>query len=76
MNSVTFVDYIFSDSVPLKFVGTTVYDFLKLFSNISLALSELQMVYSARGKRVSLTPDDLFSHFTVFLPLLSPNAMF
>ena len=42
---------------------------------VSLALSKLRMVYSVRGKRVSLTPDDLFSHFTALLPLLSPNDM-
>ena len=46
-----------------------------MLADISLVLSKLRMVYSVRGIRISLKPDDLFSHFTVFLPLLSPNAM-
>ena len=41
----------------------------------SLALSKLKMVYTVCGKRIALTPDDLFSNFTTFLPLLSLNAM-
>ena len=33
------------------------------------------MTYILRNKKISLTPDDLFSRFTEYLPLLSPNAM-
>ena len=46
-----------------------------MIADISLALSKLTIVYFVRGNVFSLTPDDLFSNFTVFLPLLSPNAM-
>ena len=67
--------HIFCDSVQLKYVGTDIYDSQKMLADISLAVSKLRMFYSVRGRRISLTPDDLFSHFTAFLPLLSPNAM-
>ena len=43
--------------------------------DLSLALSKLKMTYISRNKIISLTPDDLFSRFTEYLPLLSPNAM-
>ena len=33
------------------------------------------MIYTVRGKKISLTPDDIFSRFTSFLFLFSPNAM-
>ena len=46
-----------------------------MLADISLALSTLKIVYTVRGKNISLTLDDLFNHFTSFLPLLSPNAM-
>ena len=46
-----------------------------MLTDISLALSKLKLVYTVRGKNISLTPDDLFSNFISFLPLLSPNAM-
>ena len=42
---------------------------------MTLHLSKLKIVYSILGKNIFLTPDDLFSHFTVFLSLLSPNAI-
>ena len=42
---------IFCDSIRLKYVGTDVYDSQKMHTDISLALSKLKMVYSARGKR-------------------------
>ena len=40
-----------------------------------LALAKVKMTYILRNKQISLTPDDLFSRFTEYLPLLSPNAM-
>ena len=43
--------------------------------DISLVLSKLKMVYTVHGKIISLTPDDLFSNFTSFRPLISPNTM-
>ena len=67
--------HIFCDSVPLKYVGTEDYDWQKILVDISLALSKLKMTYISRNKIISLTPDDLFSRFTEYLPLLSPNAM-
>ena len=33
------------------------------------------MVYNHRRRIISLTPDELFSHYTELLPLLSPNAL-
>ena len=33
------------------------------------------MTYILRNKKISLTPDDLFSRFTEYFPLLSVNAM-
>ena len=33
------------------------------------------MISTHRGGHFSLIPDDLYSHFVEFLPLLSPNAM-
>ena len=67
--------HIFCDSIQLKYVGTDVYDSQKMLADISLTLSKLKMIYTVRGKNISLTPDDLFSNFTSFLPLLSPNSM-
>jgi len=43
--------------------------------DISLALSNLKITNKFRDKRMSLTPDDLFSRYTEFLPLLYPNAL-
>ena len=68
----------FCDSVQLKFVGCVcvyIYDSQKILSDVSLALSKLKRVYIVRGKKITLTPDDLFGSFTVFSPLLSSNAM-
>ena len=48
--------HIFCNSVQLKYVGTDVYDSQKMLADVSLALSKLKMVYSVRGKRISLTP--------------------
>ena len=67
--------HIFYDSIQLKYVGTDVYHSKKMLADISLTLSKLKMVYTVRCKNISLTPDDLFSNFTSFLPLLSPNVM-
>ena len=66
---------IFCDSIQLKYVGTDVYDSQKMLADIYLALSALKMVYTVRCKKISLTPDDLFSRFTSFLPLFLPNTM-
>jgi len=52
-----------------------IYDSQKILSDVSLALSKLKRVYIVRGKKITLTPDDLFGSFTVFSPLLSSNAM-
>ena len=38
-------------------------------------MSNLQMVYNHRGRKISITPDDLFSRYTEFIPILSPNAV-
>ena len=65
----------FCDSTQLKYVGTDVYHSQKILANISLALSKIEMIYTVRGNYISLTPDDLFSNFTSFMPLLLPNAM-
>ena len=46
-----------------------------MLADISLVLSKLKMVYTVRGKNISLTPDDLFSRFISFLPLILPNVM-
>ena len=67
--------HIFCDSVQLKYVGTEDYDSQKMLADISLALLKLKMTYMLRNKIIPLTPDDLFSRFTEYLPLLSPNAM-
>ena len=67
--------HIFFISVQLKYAGTTSYDSYKMLADISLALSNLKMVYNHRRRMISLTPDDLFSRYTEFLPLLSPNTL-
>ena len=67
--------HIFCDSIQLKYVGTDVYDSQNILADIPIALSKLKMVNTVRGKHISLTPDDLFSNFTSFLTLLSPNTM-
>ena len=46
-----------------------------MLADISLALSNLKMVYNYRVRTIPLTPDDLFSRYTEFLPLLLPNAL-
>lgn len=66
---------IFCESIQLILIGTDVYDLQKILANISLVLSKLQKVSTVRGKKISFTPDDLFSAFNAFLPLLSPDAM-
>ena len=66
---------IFCNYVQLKFVGTTSYYSQKMLTDISFALSNLQMVYNHRGREFLLVPDDLFSRYTEFLPLFSPNAL-
>ena len=65
----------FYNSVQLKYVSTASYDSQKMLADISLALSNLQMVYNHRGRIISLTPGDLFSCYTEFLPLLSLNTL-
>ena len=67
--------HIFCGSIQLKYVGTDVYDFQKMRADIYLAISKLKMIYTVCGKNIYLTPGDLFSNFTSFLPLLSPNSM-
>ena len=67
--------HIFCDSIQLRYVGTENYDSQKMLADISLTLSKLKMTYILRNKKISLTPDDFFSRFTEYLPLLSPNAM-
>ena len=62
---------IFCDSVHLNMLARM----SMTLAGISLALSKLQMVSTVRGKKMSLTPDDLFDNFTVFIPLLSHNTM-
>ena len=42
---------------------------------ISLALFNLKMTNIFRDRTMSLTLDDLFSRYTEFLHLLSPNAL-
>ena len=42
--------------------------------NISLAQSKLKMIYTHRGQTITLTPDDLFSHLTDFIPPILLNA--
>ena len=37
-------------------------------ADIYLALSKLQIVLKNGGKTVSLTPDDLFSRYSKFIP--------
>ena len=46
-----------------------------MLADISLALSSLKMISTHKGKLVVLTPDDLYSRYIEFLPLLAPNAM-
>ena len=46
-----------------------------MISDTSLTISKLKRVYSVRGKNITLTPDDLFGNFIVFLLLFSLNAM-
>ena len=67
--------HIFCDSVQLQYVGTETYDSQKMLADISLALSSLKMISTHKGKIVVLTPDDLYSRYIEFLPLLAPNAM-
>ena len=62
--------HIFCDSVKLRYVGTELYDSQKLRSDISLALTSLKMILNHKGKFIVLTPDDLYSRFIEFLPLL------
>ena len=42
--------YIFYDSFQLKYVGAASYDSQKMLADISLILSNLQMVYNYRGR--------------------------
>ena len=56
--------HIFCNSAQLKYIDTTSYDSRKMLAGISLALSNLQMVYNHRDRTILLTPDDLFSYYT------------
>ena len=47
--------------------------FLKILSDIFLALSKLKMIYTVRKNKVYLTPDDSFSSFTASVLLVSSN---
>ena len=53
--------HIFCDSFQLKIFFTASYDSQKMLVDISLALSNLKMVYNHREWTISLTPDDLLS---------------
>ena len=46
-----------------------------MLADISLALSSLKMISTHKGKLVVLTPDDIYSRYIEFLPLLVPNTM-
>ena len=65
----------FYNSVQLKHVGISSYDLQNMLADISRTLSNLKMVYKYRGKKILPTPGDLFSRYTEFVPLLSPNAL-
>ena len=65
----------FCDSVQLKYISTDIYDSQEMLADISLANLKLKIVSTVRSKKKYFTPDDLFSNFTSFSPLLSPNAM-
>ena len=67
--------HIFCDVVQLQYVGIKSNDSNKSLADISFALSSLKMGSHHKGRNISLTPDDLFSLFAEFFPLLSPNAM-
>ena len=67
--------HIFCDVVQLQYIGTKSYDSNKMLVDIYFALSSFKMVLHHKRRTISLTPDDLFSHFAEFLSLRSPNAM-
>ena len=66
--------HIFCDTVQLQYIGIKSYDSDKILADIFLALSSLMMISHHTEGSISLTPDDLFSRFAEFIPLLSPNA--
>ena len=45
-----------------------------MLADISIALSYHEIISHHKEMTISLIPDDLFSHFLEFLPLLSSNA--
>ena len=54
---------------------TASYDSHEILTDIPLVLSSLEIVSQLQRSTFSLTPNDLFSHFFKYLPLLSPNAL-
>ena len=67
--------HIFCDSVQLQYVGTESYDSQKMLADIFLALTSLKMISNHKGKVIVLTPDNLYSRYIEFFPLLTSNAM-
>ena len=67
--------HIVCDSVQLQYDRTESYNSQKMLDDISLALMSLKMISKHKGKVIALTPDDLYSCFVGFLPLLAPNVM-
>ena len=67
--------HIFCDSVQLQYIGTDSYDSQKMLTDISLVLTSLKIISNHKGKVIVLTPDDLYSRYIEFLPLLVPNTM-
>jgi len=65
----------FCDPVQLHYIGTSTHDSQKILADISLALSSLKIISYHGGRNIPFTPDDLFSRYTKFLPLLSPNII-
>ena len=67
--------HIFFNSVQVKYVDTASYDSQKILADISLSMSNLKITNNLCDKTMSLTPDDLFSLYTEFIPLLSSNIL-
>ena len=67
--------HIFCNSIQLKYVGNAFYDLQKMLADICLALSNFQIIYDYSHRTISLTYENLFSRYTEFLSLFSPNAL-
>ena len=59
----------------LQYVGTYTYDSQKCLPVFLYCFISLKMISNHKEKLVVLTPDDLYSRYIEFLPLLAPNAM-